>query len=405
MKLRELRSRRKSSFWSKVLPYLPYVFQSGVAVLFLLLLIAFSAWYTTFLQNMPAGLPVQWIMLILLGPLTVYSSFRTYVQPADVVFLLPQETGMKEYFKPAFRSGIIYKLIGLYIVLMILWPMYIRSEAEVKHPLWVVLLVLLFLKLLSAYGAWQELRISTARARTGYRLLRWSFILLLLAAWLWQPAWKSVLFMLLVGINYILALRFPMKHAVPWENLIAAEKSGAARVMLLLGWFVDVPAEGQKVAHRRWLSKIGNGISWSREGAYRFLLVKTFLRGELLGIVVRLTLLGMLVVGWNGKNWLGAVLYLFFIFLAGTQLTALRHVHGDTPADAYYPIPAGSRQQEVVALASRVLLAITVLMWVPMIFAPGGNLTILIGSLVVGVGLAFGMKSSWNRKWKEEEED
>ncbi len=405
MELRELRSRRKSSFWSKVLPFLPYVMQSGVAVLFLILLIAFSAWYTSFLQNIPSGLPVQWIMLILLGPLTVYSGFRTYVQPADVIFMLPQESGMKEYLKPAFRSGVIYKLIGLYIVLLILWPMYIRSAVEVKHPFWVILVVLLLLKLLSAYGAWQELRISTARARTGYRLLRWCFIVLMLAAWLWQPAWKSALFMLLVGINYILALRFPMKHAVPWENLIAAEKSGAARVMMLLGWFVDVPAEGQKVAHRRWLSKIGNGISWSREGAYRFLLVKTFLRGELLGIVVRLAVLGMLVVGWNGQSWLGAGLYLFFIFLAGTQLTALRHVHGDAPADAYYPIPVGSRQQEVVRLASRVLFALALLIWLPMIFAHDGNLTILIGSLVVGIALVFGMKSSWSRKWKAEEED
>lgn len=53
MELRALRSRRKAAFWGKVLPYLPYVFQSGVAVLLLLLIIAFSAWYTAFLQNLP----------------------------------------------------------------------------------------------------------------------------------------------------------------------------------------------------------------------------------------------------------------------------------------------------------------------------------------------------------------
>ncbi|RCX19749.1 ABC-2 type transport system permease protein [Fontibacillus phaseoli] len=406
MKLQELRGRRKSSFWSKVLPYLPYVFQSGVAVLFLLLLIAFSAWYTSFLQNMPPDLPVLWIMLILVGPLTVYSGFRTYVQPADVIFLLPQETRMNNYLKPAFRSGVIYKLIGLYTLLLIVWPLYIRSGAEVRHPLWLIMIVLLLLKLLSAYGAWQELRISTSRARAYYRLLRWCFILLILVAWLWQPAWKSALFMLLVGINYTLALRFPMKHAVPWENLIAAEKSGAARVMLLLGWFVDVPAEGQKVIHRRWLSKVGNGITWSRDGAYRFLLTKTFLRSELLGIIVRLAVLGMVVVGLNGKTWIGAILYLFFIFVAGTQLTALRHIHGDTPADAYYPIPAGSRQQEVIALASRVLLAITLLMWIPMAVVPGaGSVSILFASLVAGIALVFGMKSSWKRKWKQEDEE
>jgi len=405
MKLQELYRQRKSSFWSKVLPFVPYIFQSGVAVLFLLLLIAFSAWYTAFLQNLPPGLPVLWILLILLGPLTVYSSFRTYMQPADVIFLLPREAGMSEYLKPAFRNGVVYKLIGLYILLLIVWPLYIRSDLEVRHPLWLIVSVLFVLKLLSAYGAWQELRISTARARMGYRLLRWSFLWLMLAAWLWQPAWKSALFTVLVGINYVLALRFPMKHNVPWENLIAAEKSGAARVMLLLGWFVDVPAEGQKVIRRRWLSAIGNRIPWSRSGAYRYLLTKTFIRSELLGIIARLTLLGMLIVGWNGQTWLGAAIYLFFIFLAGTQLSALRHVHSDTPADAYYPIPVGSRPKEIVNLATRVLSGIAVVLWIPMIFGPGGNLTYLLGSFAVGVVLVVGLRSTWKRKWQEEEEE
>ncbi|WP_334075785.1 MULTISPECIES: ABC transporter permease [Paenibacillus] len=405
MKLQDLYRQRKSSFWSKVLPFVPYIFQSGVAVLFLLLLIVFSAWYTNFLRNLPPDLPALWILLILLGPLTVYSSFRTYMQPADVIFLRPRETEMGEYFKPAYRNGIVYKLIGLYILLLILWPLYVRSELEMRHPLWLIMLVLFGLKLLSAYGAWQELRISTARARMGYKLLRWCFLWLMLAAWLWQPAWKSALFTVLVGVNYILALRFPMKHNVPWENLIAAEKAGAARVMLLLGWFVEVPAEGQKVIRRRWLSGIGNRIPWNRTGAYRYLLTKTFLRSELLGIIARLTLLGMLIVGWNGQTWLGATIYLFFIFLIGAQLSALRHVHSDTPADAYYPIPTGSRPKEIVNLATRVLSGITVILWIPMIFGPGSNLTYLLGSLGLGVAFVFGLHSTWKRKWQEEEEE
>lgn len=404
MELKALRSRRKASFWSKVLPYFPYVMQSGVAVLLLLLFIAFSAWYTSFLLDLPPGLPVRWIMLILLGPLTVYSGFRTYVQQADLIFLLPQETRMKEYLSPAYRSGIIYKLFGLYILLLTLWPLYIRGGIHTQ-PLWLMLIVLLWLKLLSGYGAWQELRITTPRARGGYRLLRWCFILLILAAWLWQPAWKSALFMVLVSVNYILALRFPMKHAVPWENLIATEKAGSARVMLLLGWFVDVSAEGQKVIRRRWLSKLGNGVPWERKTSYRFLLTKTLMRSELLGIVTRLTLLGMIVTGWNGDSWVGTALYLFFIFLIGTQLTTLRHVHHDSPAALYYPIPEGVRMNTVLRLTSRLLLGISVLMWVPMVVVPGGSLLLTLGTLIAGILLVLALRATWSRKWSKEEED
>jgi ABC-2 type transport system permease protein len=404
MELKALRSRRKASFWSKVLPYFPYVMQSGVAVLLLLLFIAFSAWYTSFLQDLPPGLPVRWIMLILIGPLTVYSGFRTYVQPADLIFLLPQETKMKEYLAPAYRSGIIYKLIGLYVITLTLWPLYIRSGISTQ-PLWLMLIVLLGLKLLSGYGAWQELRITTVRARAGYRLLRWCFILLMLAAWLWQPAWKSALFTVLVSVNYILSLRFPMRHAVPWENLIAAEKIGAARVMLLLGWFVDVAAEGQKVVRRRLLSKIGNRIPWEKKTAYRFLLIKTLIRSELLGIVIRLTLLGMVLTGWNSGSWVGAAIYLFFIFLTGTQLTTLRHVHKDSPAASYYPIPEGIRMETVLRLISQLLLGLSVLMWVPMIVVPGGDLLLTIGTLAAGLLLVFALRANWSRKWSKEEEE
>ncbi|NWL88814.1 ABC transporter [Paenibacillus sp. 79R4] len=404
MELQELRRKRKSSFWSKVLPFIPYVIQSGVAVLFLLLLIAFAAWYTNFLQNIPPGLPVLWIMLLLLGPMTVYSSFRTYMQPADIIFLLPREADMKQYLSPSHRSGVIYKLIGLFLILVLVWPLYIRSGVDTK-PLWMVMLVLLLLKILSAYGSWQELRITTARARTGYRLLRWCVILLMLAAWLWQPAWKSLIFMLLVGVNYVLALRFPMKHAVAWDNLIEAEKIGASKVMMWLGWFVEVPADGQKVIRRRWLSGLGNRTPWQRSTAYRFLITKTFLRSELLGIVARLTLLGMVLTGWNGASWLGIGLYLFFTFLIATQLTSLHQIHADSPATAFYPLPAGAHKIEAIRLASRLLLALTVLMWIPLAAASWmDNLMWVLLSLAISVLMVFGLRSTWIKKWKDEDE-
>lgn len=404
MNLVELRKRRKALHWSKILPYLPYVFQSGVAVLLLILLIAFSAWYTNFLQHIPEGLPIGWIMLLLLGPATVYSGFRTYIHPADSVFLLPQEASMRSYFKPAFWNGILYKLIGTYVILLVLWPLYQRSDG-VQHPLWVWLAALLLLKLVGAYGAWQELRIAAQRARMGCRLLRWSVILLMLAAWIWQPAWKSSLFLLLVAINYVLALRFPMKHRVPWENLIAAEKASTAKNMLVLGWFVDVSTEGQTASPRRWLDWIGNRIAWSREGAYRYLLTKTLIRGELLGIVVRLAILGAFLVGWCGRTWLGLAVYLFFVFLTGAQLSVLRHAHRDSSAALYYPLPAGSRKRESAYLATRVLLGAAVLMWLPLLLQGNGEVLYLFGSLVAGVILIYGLRASWNRKWQEEEED
>lgn len=403
MELQTLRSQRKAAFWGKITPYFPYVLQSGVAVLFLILMIAFSAWYTSFVLNLPADLPIRWIMLVLLTPLTVYASIRTYLQPADVVFLLPQESKMKAYFTSAYVSGIVYKMIGLLIILLTSWPLYIRAETNPK-PWWLLLLVLIVLKLLSSYGGWQELRIVSVRARQGYRLFRWSVITLMLAAWLWQPILSSAIFMALLSINYILSLRLSIKHTVAWETLISTEKTQAARVMVILGWFVDVPAEGQKVYPRRWLSWIGRNIPWGNGSAYRYLLNKSWIRSELLGIIVRISLLGMLLVWWVGASWLGAGLYLVFVFAIGTQLTALRHYHRDSPVVSYYPLPEGSLFQAVSQLAFRIQMLVGILIWIPMLFALVTDLTFAIGTLVAGIALILIMRMMSARKWTEEEE-
>lgn len=122
MDLKQLWKQRRTGFWNEILPYLGYVIQSGVAMVFLFLVIAFSAWYTSFVQNIPAEFPIRWIALLLLAPLVMFSSYRTYLLPADIVFLRPQEYRMQEYLKNSFARGIIYKSLGLLLVFVTLWP-------------------------------------------------------------------------------------------------------------------------------------------------------------------------------------------------------------------------------------------------------------------------------------------
>ncbi|AWB45837.1 ABC transporter [Paenibacillus sp. CAA11] len=404
MELRSLQARRKTAFWGKVLPYFPYMMQSGVAVVLLGLIIAFSAWYTSFLRNIPEGIPIRLIMLILLAPLTVAASFRTYLQPADTVFLLPMEQRMREYFKPAFKSGVIYKLIGLYILLLLAWPMYTRAELDAK-PFLATAAVLLVLKLISSYGGWQELRSVSIRARQGLRLLRWALLLLMIAAWLWQPAERSLIFILLVLATYLVILKVIPKHRTPWDTLIAVEKTQASRVLMILGWFVDIPAEGQKISRRRWLSGVGQRIPWGPSHAFGYLLIKTFIRSELLGITVRLSLLGILLILWNATSWWGAGIYLFFVFLLGAQLSSLHRLHADSPAAAFYPLPPLSRLRAAVKLARNVQLSVTFILWLPIVVLAYNQPALALGSLAAGLLLSLFMHGARLRKWKEEEDE
>lgn len=404
MDLRKLRIERRSRFWGEVVPYLGYVIQSGVAVLLLFLLIAFAAWYTSLVQHIPPELPIRWIMLILFVPLTVNSSFRTYLQPADTVFLLAQESRMKSYFKAGWVSGVVYKMIGLTLVFMISWLLYVRSDVAPKS-FWPFLLVLFVLKLLASYGCWKEQRMVSRRASASYRLLRYVVLALSIAAWLWQPAGRSLIFIVLLALTYMAALRIPAKHLVAWERLIALEKTHIGRVMLVLGWFVNVPGRQQRVYSRRWMSWAGNRVPWKPEAAYRYLIAKSFVRSDIFGIVLRAGILAALLVWWTRSGLLGSAIYLFFLFVIGVQLSSLLRYHQESFWLHIYPVPASSRHKNAVNFAFQIQLLVAALIWLPMLGAGAGRIGPILITLAAGVMVCVLFRFFLSRKPKTDEDD
>jgi ABC-2 type transport system permease protein len=406
MNLIELRRKRSGLFWGGIVPYLGYVLQSGVAVLFLFCLIAFAAWYTAFIRHLPEGLPIRWIALVLLAPFAIGGGFRTFLQSADTVFLLPQEARMSQYFAPAWRGGVIRKLLVSAIILITFWPLYLTAEGQPKQ-LGFTALVLAAWILVMSFGSWRELTFVSRRGAAGYRVLRWAVGALALAAWLWHPPGKALLFMVVLGAAYMLALFVPARQRVPWEVLIAAEKNHANRAMMVLGWFVEVPGRERRVHTRRWLSAAGSRIPWEPGQAYRYLLTKSYVRSDMFMIVLRVGIVGALLAYISGQSLLGSAVYLFFVFVIGVQLSELRRVHSESFWLSIYPVPAGSRKANAVRLIFRIQFWALLLMWiafVPSLLHPDqavhALLTLAAGFLIAWLQRLYGL-----RKGKSEEED
>ncbi|AOZ91973.1 ABC transporter permease [Paenibacillus crassostreae] len=404
MDLRNLRNERRRQFWGEIVPYLGYVMQSGVAVMFLFLFIAFSAWYTSLVQNIPIGLPIRWIMLVILLPLIVQSSFRTYLQSPDVVFLLPQESKMKRYLSGSWISGVVYKLLVLSLVFFTSWPLYIRSEVEPK-TFWTFLILIFLLKIISSYGAWKEISMVSTRASRGYRLLRWAVMALAMMAWIWEPVGKSLIYVLLIVITYVLSLSIPMKHLVAWERLIAKEQSQIGRVMLVLGWFVNVPERQQRVYPRRLLSNAGNRLPWRSSSAYKYLITKSFIRSDILGIVMRAGILGVVLIWWTRGSLLGSGIYLFLLFLIGVQLSSLLRYHRESFWLNIYPVPAISRQQNVTIFVFQIHLLLAFILWLPLLGSGWEHASLTFGTLASGIVISFLIKAVLTRKAKHENDD
>ncbi|MDQ0196735.1 ABC transporter permease [Paenibacillus wynnii] len=397
MNLKQLLRERRGRFMGSLLPYVGYIIQSGVAMVFLFVVIAFSAWYTSLLNNIPANVPIRWIMLALLLPSAVHSSFRTYLQSPDTIFLLPQGHRMREYFVSVWVRGIVWKTLRLAFVLITLWPLYIRTEVSPKL-LWATALLVFGVKLLSSYGHWRELSMLSGAASKAYILLRWATGGLIIAAWLWQPAGRGFIFIILLALAYIAALAVPGRHAVPWEKLIMEEKNQGGRALMILGWFVDVPGREQRVYSRRYLSRWGGGIPWQRRTSYRYLLTKSFARGDIFGIVMRMALLSLLLNWWNHSSLIGTAIYLFFLFVIGIQLSSLRKLHSESFWLTVYPLPEGTRAGNTVQFVYQVLLVGACFTWLPFLAALGSRPLLVAGTLVAGVLLAYFFKTYLSRK-------
>lgn len=404
MNLRELYAKRRSQFWSEVLPYLGYVIQSGVAVVFLFLLIAFSAWYTSLVQHIPPDLPIRWIMLVVLLPITVNSGVRTYLQQADTVFLIPQESRMNQYFAKGWVGGTVYKIAGLILVVLTLWPLYIRSDQAPKSLL-ASIVVLVVLKLLSSYGSWKELSMTSRGAAAAYRALRWTIIALAIASWLWYPSLRSLLFIVLVGATYVASLSIPAKHPVAWERLIQVERRQAGRVMMILSWFVNVPQREQRVYARRWLSRWGRGIPWRKDTAYRYLLIKSLVRSDIFGILIRVGILGALLVWWTRGGMASSAVYLVSLMIAGLQLTSLRKLHHESFWLHVYPLPEGTRRLNEVKLVFQVQLLWAVFMWLPLLASMGTEPGLVLGTGACGVALVVIFRMAALKRGRKEDDD
>lgn len=404
MRLDLLWNKRRSAFWGEILPYLRYVMQSGLLMLLGFLFIGGFAAYVSLLEHIPPDFPIRLYSLIILMPFVTYSGFRTFIRTADVIYLLPVEPRMGEYFRKSFVYSIVLQAVGLSFVYLLLWPVYLRADEAPKAflLLWIVWLAV---KLLNNYGSWQERKMRDATARFGYRLLRWSVSLILIAVWLWQPEWKAAIFTALVVITYAIALRFPVKHLVPWEYLIALEREQRGRFMLFLSWFVDVPSLPQRVHTRVWLNWLSSRIPFKQQSTYLYLYTKTFLRSDVFGMLLRMTILGMLILSWVRHSHWAAAVYGLFLFIGGTQLTAVRHFHTYSFWRSIYPLPISACKRDIVKIAFRAHAVMAILLWLPLVFSSlglGGRILWLLG----GIGFIIIFRAAWSRKkWMEYDEE
>nr|WP_255807652.1 ABC transporter permease [Cohnella mopanensis] len=364
--MRSLRQSRAAAFRQEVVPYFRYVFQSGFGLFVSAIFFTVLVWYIDFIKAIPEEWRADLVGVAVISLAAIQAPLRTYLRPADPVFLLAMEGRMLEaYLKPILRKTIIAAVLLTLAVFLLFAPIYVRApltaDIAKSHPVAILCVLFAIIAAGNVYGGWRERKAAARSWRFALRLARGLLTIVVLAALLLKPLVLAVPLMLLCMGVVALLWRLPVQHALPWERLIEEEAVSRRRWMAFLGWFVDVPSEASKPARRRWITWAGDFLLWQHRWSWHFLYAKVFLRGETFGALWRWVIVAGIVLIVSGNVWIDAIIYGIAILICGLQLSELRRVRFVETA-ATVPIAPEGRLVAASAIARSAGLVVAVLL-------------------------------------------
>lgn len=388
MDTKRLWNNRTASFWGEILPHLRYVLSSGLAAFMVILFIVSTHYYAHFINHFPNDFPANWVIAIILLPIITLSPIRTFFKPADIIYLLPAETKMKSYLQRSFNFSFALQSVLAAVVWFIAWPMYRESTDANGLVFLLVLFILLVMKWINLYGRWHEMQFQENAHRRYFAFLRWVLNAVSLYVLFTFVFWKAGIFIALALLTYALSLRLPSKHVIHWEYLIELEKQQRARYYQFLSWFVDMPEHQNQVHPRLLFSKVTKFLSFQQQSTYRYLYLKTWIRSDLFGIAIRLIVVGIIMIYLLPQDLLKAILFIFFVYLIGVQLSALAYYHRYVFWIHVYPLTEDTRVKSVLQVIFGVHIMALHLLYFPFLLT-FSSMKYAIGTYIFGIIILY----------------
>lgn len=387
-------TKRRQRHFMMLLKYWRLVFNDHfvIALFFLFgaLAYGYSEWLPTLSANQwwPRFLLIAWFVL-----LAQIGRLATLIKRPDPVFLLPQVRAMDGYLRRAYLYSLVLAegmtLAGTFAAL----PFALTTER-----LSTVDIVAVFLTAVVTKDDWlftARKSISLRWSKQGWRTQAEYWLNPLLAAaatWLVSP-----LLGLAVAVILDVAMRLVYRElTIDWQAAVKMESNRVYSVYRFFNLFTDVPSVQGNVKRRRWANGL---VRWLSNGhrPWAYLYARGFVRNtDISGIVIRLTLLGMVLAFLVPLQWLNTALVVLFIYLIATQLIPLYGQYDANVLTHLYPVQTEERVRDFQRLLTRVTVieaALIVLASIGLHFDWRGFLLNLVLAMIeVGVLTRFYFK-------------
>jgi ABC-2 type transport system permease protein len=355
---------RLMRFFREVVLYGQYMANGGVLIVAIFLTGMLGYYYPSLVQSIPAWVPVPVALAFVLALLVTRSPHRTFLLEADLVFLTPAENKMVRYFRKTQLYNFVIQSIGLFLILLLLLPLYKGMLKPVGVQIGLYWGVPFVLKGWNIYSSWISMRLPDKKQHFVYTLGRF-FITFYLLAWVLGEGsflineripYGLVIWMGLLIWFHIRLQHISKRHAYPWYRLLEMENGLRLRFYHIANQFRDVPSLQGRVKRRKWLVWVSELIPYRKSNAGRVLFLKLFLRSaDQTGMYIRIIIISSLLI-WILPGVLAkAAIALLFLFLSAMQLKGIGSQVGHQNRSSLLPID--EQQQKRAALwVRRVLL-------------------------------------------------
>lgn len=365
--------------------YLRLVFNDHFVIAIIFLLGALGYTYANAVKGLD---PQAWwlkpvLSLVLLAAVS-FGRLATLLKEADSVFLLPKESGLVTYLKPARLYSSWLPLIAMAFVTLLVAPLLLITKTV---PAWHIAVALITLVIIKDRRFSIQLRqwyqADETQATKGLSLI---LDLAIIASQLYR--WLN-----LVGVLVALGLAYYQRQQLArvqktqlfdWLAAVGAEDSRMGRIYRLYNLFTDVPGLSSQVKRRRYLDGLLKPITAKPANTYLYLYARGFLRGtEFSGLYIRLVVLGGIILCFSHIWWLSLALGLLLIYLVGFQLLPFYNQYDQIIFTHLYPVSTTKRIQAFSQLMRTLLLLQALLFSVILLVTLG--MTIQVGLSVLAL--------------------
>ncbi|TGA99182.1 ABC transporter permease [Sporolactobacillus shoreae] len=359
--LNQLWGRRCSRHFQMELRYWNLIGKNSGLMFFLYAMVIIGGfYYKKWLDGLPQDFPAALLLSVILALFVMRSPIRTFMQQADLVFLLPAEAELEPYFRKSRFYSFSIQIAAVIVVMIVCGPLYFHMKGSSGLSYFILTATAVALKGWNIDCHWKEMLIDYSQP---LKILRFTLTFLLLYSVANQyPFYSTAACAAVILIaSVFLFHRQSRSGLLSWKRIVEMEERQAMQFLRFANLFTDVPRLKHHIHARKMISRLFPIRSLSSKNVYRQLYIKTFIRSDdYFSSYIRLTLIGMLVCYFMNIGFYTVFVVASLIYLTGLQLLPLWTHPFPQALAGMYPIPERLRKQSFIQLVFILLTAETV---------------------------------------------